>query len=720
MNLSILNNNPNLECIYKHQANEWVRIKDNKLCNIKGWGNKILRAASHIFIRDNNRAKLLVKHSIKQFCQQLAETPQNIIEKANELALFIPKVKQVCNALGIRRKDLVQEIKQASSKLLIQYLNDQIEIIKNTENKIALTEIDNLNNKLAHLEKYNQSLFINCDLTQVKENLKNAVHQNINNLISCYVNNNPNTPSLDLYKEINKAIGWIPQGLELSEERIKSIFTNLILRLLNGKINALKVEKGPPRVEEIIFVHNALVKLDQDFGTLVDGNLKELINAVYGNIEYVICDLLNKLSSDELEKSLLPSVERAISTLPGHYRPNKTELILIVLNVMTKQLNIEIQQSGGQSILFDTIRNIVENSNLSRIDIEDVEINKKWPLTELERIKNWFLNPLSLELEYSSTIYRPMRYTSSESDNFNSGVHILKGINGNQYVVKLASEEVGMPNNSSIRGEAGIPHIFAANIPGIPLGKGCSREVAAYQIDAGWSRIPPTVMINISVGRGVEIGSAQLFLKNSVSMYNSEARHKIESSTNFKRELRRIAIQDIRMLNGDRHSGNILINDGHLNPIDQGSAFPYNAAWLKFQWMAYSDILSETLEKDELDYIQNINIERDSDILRSLNFQPAAIARNQLATLLLKECIAQGLSLFDVAQILMTGPEYRDYDHMVFNTSIEGKTSYFEAKIMKLYEQENNMWVRRRNEKIIIDKLIEQRKESLRLAVREE
>ena len=104
-------------------------------------------------------------------------------------------------------------------------------------------------------------------------------------------------------------------------------------------------------------------------------------------------------------------------------------------------------------------------------------------------------------------------------------------------------------------------------------GQGCYREVAAYIFDVdNFCGVPPTVLVycehsvfnyNSRSGRGApKVGSLQVYVDSYSDLDG------IGSSLISDFEIQKIALLDLRILNCDRNSANILVR--HKLPIQRG------------------------------------------------------------------------------------------------------------------------------------------------------
>ncbi len=101
-----------------------------------------------------------------------------------------------------------------------------------------------------------------------------------------------------------------------------------------------------------------------------------------------------------------------------------------------------------------------------------------------------------------------------------------------------------------------------------PTGTLCSREVAAYEVDAflGWDIVPQTVLRDGPLG----VGSVQLFVSHDprthyFTLIESEAHHEA---------LSRLAVLDLLLNNADRKASHVLLDaQGRIRGVDHGLTF---------------------------------------------------------------------------------------------------------------------------------------------------
>ena len=232
------------------------------------------------------------------------------------------------------------------------------------------------------------------------------------------------------------------------------------------------------------------------------------------------------------------------------------------------------------------------------------------------------------------------------------GTYWLRHANGIVAIVKPGDMEPGMRHNNKGLNNRSTP----TGKLGFTPGTGFIREVLAYELDSGFAGVPETILLQIS---GHELGrsnnkkvdaSAQRFIPNIGQSWDcGPVRYSSES-------VRKIGIQDLRMLNCDRHGGNMLVTRSEnceetmkvLVPIDHSYCFPNSLEDLDFEWQFWSQAKTP-FSLEELHYIEDIDIDREVAICREHGLEEGAIELFTAANICLKEGAKIGMSLFEIA-----------------------------------------------------------------------
>ena len=239
-------------------------------------------------------------------------------------------------------------------------------------------------------------------------------------------------------------------------------------------------------------------------------------------------------------------------------------------------------------------------------------------------------------------------------------------------IVKPTDEEPFAPNNpKGFIGKAlGQPGLKRS----VRVGETGFREVAAYLLDRDhFANVPATVLVKIThsvfnVNDGV----------NGNKLHNRKKVSKIASLQQFiphdfdagdhgtssfpVAAVHRIGILDVRIFNTDRHAGNLLVRklDGvgtfgqvELIPIDHGLCLPESLEDPYFEWIHWPQA-SIPFSEDELEYINNLDPARDSEMLRMElpMIREACLRVLVLCTIFLKEAAIFGLCLAEIGEMM--------------------------------------------------------------------
>jgi len=223
---------------------------------------------------------------------------------------------------------------------------------------------------------------------------------------------------------------------------------------------------------------------------------------------------------------------------------------------------------------------------------------------------------------------------------------------------------------------------------GISPGEACVREVAAFLLDhGGFSGVPATTLVearhpafntngarlkvieggasvgshslsfssaSISPTQGLpkKVGSLQVFVNAECSMDD------LSPSKLTADEVHKIAVLDIRLMNADRNSANLLCRRRpedpdyiDLVPIDHGYCLRSvgDVSWFDWCWLDWPQT-KQPLSKKTKDYILSLDVEADVRVLRErLHIRSEALDYFRASTSLLKVGVTAGLTLYDIA-----------------------------------------------------------------------
>jgi len=126
-----------------------------------------------------------------------------------------------------------------------------------------------------------------------------------------------------------------------------------------------------------------------------------------------------------------------------------------------------------------------------------------------------------------------------------------------------------------------------------------------------------------------------------------------------QREVHKIGILDIRILNCDRNTGNVLVSRDEfgryaLQPIDHGLSLPEKIEITRDSWVwLHWEQSKQPFDPYTLNFIKSIDVERDIAQLRSeLNFAEIVFENMRIAHLVLCKGAAKGLTLHEIGSII--------------------------------------------------------------------
>lgn len=253
------------------------------------------------------------------------------------------------------------------------------------------------------------------------------------------------------------------------------------------------------------------------------------------------------------------------------------------------------------------------------------------------------------------------------------GAYYFRNCHGeNVAIVKPTDEEPYAPNNpKGFVGKAlGQPGLKRS----VRVGETGFREVAAYLLDHDhFANVPSTALVKVThtifnvndrVNGNMQPNKKQISKIASLQQYIPHDYDASDHGTSSfpVAAVHRIGILDVRILNTDRHAGNLLVRklDGlgrfdqvELFPIDHGLCLPENLEDPYFEWIHWPQA-SIPFSDDELKYISHLDPFRDSEMLRMElpMIREACLRVLVLCTLFLKEAAAFGLCLAEIGDMM--------------------------------------------------------------------
>ncbi|CAA2983881.1 phosphatidylinositol 4-kinase gamma 8-like [Olea europaea subsp. europaea] len=248
------------------------------------------------------------------------------------------------------------------------------------------------------------------------------------------------------------------------------------------------------------------------------------------------------------------------------------------------------------------------------------------------------------------------------------GAYFLRTRNGDPIAVAKPIDEEPLAFNNPkgfggrMFGQPGIKH-------SIKIGETGLRESAAYLLDhGGFAGVPPTVLVkfshvkfNVNSSEPVlaplyKIASLQRFVN-----HDSDAGDLGPSGFSVS-SIHRIGILDVRLMNLDRHAGNILVKQGQesyavgkaeLVPIDHGFCLPESLDDPYFEWLHWPQS-TIPFSESEVEYISSLDPFKDAELLRVElpAIRESSIRILVLCTIFLKQATDYGFCLADIGEMM--------------------------------------------------------------------
>jgi hypothetical protein len=234
-----------------------------------------------------------------------------------------------------------------------------------------------------------------------------------------------------------------------------------------------------------------------------------------------------------------------------------------------------------------------------------------------------------------------------------SGAYFCRDKKGKPVAVfKPRDEEPMSPNNpKSLKGNIGDMSIKK----GVLAGEQAIREVAAFALDRGHARVPPTIMVSMDLAQATKTGSYQLYM-DSLGPSGDMGSGMFDS-----RDAQAIAVLDMRLFNTDRHDGNILVQDESIGgkkrliPIDHGCCLPdsLNVCWYEWTWLHWPQ-LKEPILPSVRDFILSVDVDLDAQTLRQMGIRLECIHTMTIASRFLQLCVQHkpSMTLADIGELM--------------------------------------------------------------------
>lgn len=179
---------------------------------------------------------------------------------------------------------------------------------------------------------------------------------------------------------------------------------------------------------------------------------------------------------------------------------------------------------------------------------------------------------------------------------------------------------------------------------------GYVKEFAAYLIDDGMARVPHTGIACLpwigKDGYSLKVGSLQQFVPETESAAD------LGPALFNQDDVHRIGVLDLRIVNCDRHSGNMLFSNETKNlvPIDHGLSFPNAFTDLgkaSFDWLLYPSA-KKPFSEQMLKEIEAIDVQKDMLILESLGIGFESQLSLWMSTTILQIGAKSGKTLYEI------------------------------------------------------------------------
>lgn len=236
-----------------------------------------------------------------------------------------------------------------------------------------------------------------------------------------------------------------------------------------------------------------------------------------------------------------------------------------------------------------------------------------------------------------------------------NGTYFLKDKDGNFIAVFKPIDEEGNSDRNPKNHQQNRMELRSIPNKGIKDGEAALREVAAYLLDReGFIGIPRTDLVQITFhGKSTEtkIGSMQEFIDNDGSSED------FGCSGFSAKDVHKIGIIDIQMMNMDRHAGNVLVKKDtktkklRLVPIDHGFSLPDGLDCPWFEWMSWPQA-KVPFDDETKDYIMRIDIDKDAAMLERLGIRKECIKTMKITTTLLKKAVLHNKTLYEIGRMI--------------------------------------------------------------------
>lgn len=244
---------------------------------------------------------------------------------------------------------------------------------------------------------------------------------------------------------------------------------------------------------------------------------------------------------------------------------------------------------------------------------------------------------------------------ASSAVKINSPVLCMEGTGGTYFIKNTKSTvAVFKPKDEDPLSINNPKKQIITGFSGFKSGDGVLREVFAYELEP--SLVPETRIAQLkhSSFETPKVGSLQKYVSNA------ESSEEYGSNLFSLSDIQEIALLDIRIVNCDRNGENLLVTRDtstkqfKLHPIDHAFSLPSYTSFdnlRHFEWMNYRQS-KLPISQDLKDKIQNINIEDDVALAKSIGIQSEAITSLRIAHLILTIGASKNKSFYDIGRFM--------------------------------------------------------------------
>lgn len=272
-------------------------------------------------------------------------------------------------------------------------------------------------------------------------------------------------------------------------------------------------------------------------------------------------------------------------------------------------------------------------------------------------------------------------YTPSLTTTGAGGTYTLKDSKGEPIAIFKPQMEDPLSANNPKKVEKSALHFN-----GLQPGVGIYREKLAYALDEKTlpeefkSNVQPTYIAELK--HWVFTGSTDAVDLDGIDILETAESYKLRKGSLQKyvkhdsdaedygdcrfsvHNVHTIALLDTRILNCDRHAGNILVSkyagkdSVQLIPIDHAFSLPEyehldDLHW--FEWMSWKQA-KVPISAGMREFILNMDTEKDVEIARTYGISEKAIVSLRLASILLKKAVSHGKTFYEIGKLMCSSP----------------------------------------------------------------